>query len=107
MIVDFLKELKYSYHLNGKIYTEGSCFRLYKMLKCLFPNAKPYYSYIDGGHWITEINEKFYDINGEITRDYAEHKKYELIEDEITLASSYVPTFEGQCSSYSKYKQTI
>lgn len=106
-IINFLRELKHSYHLNGKIYTEGSCFRLYTMLKALFPQAKPYYSYIDGGHWITEIDEKFYDINGEITLEYVQHKEYELITNKITLASAYVPTYGGHCSSYSKYKKSV
>lgn len=105
-LLEFLKELKYSYHLNAKIYTEGSCFRLYKILQSLFPQAKPYYSQLDG-HWIVEIEGKFYDINGEITNQYVESKEYELIVDEITLTSAYIPTFEGQCSSYSKYKKSV
>jgi hypothetical protein len=47
-IVKLLKEIKYSYHNNSKIYTEGSCFRLYKILQTIYPKAKPYYSNIDG-----------------------------------------------------------
>lgn len=76
------------------------------MLKSLFPQANPYYSYLDG-HWIVEIEGKFYDINGEITNQYVESKEYELITDEITLASAYIPTFEGQCTGYGKYREIV
>jgi len=106
MILDFLKELKYSYHLNDKIYTEGSCFRLYKIIKSVYPNARPCYSQNDG-HWITEIDGIHYDINGEISKEYVESKSYFIITDEVTLASAYVPTYKRQCSSYKKYNKTI
>lgn len=106
MILDFLKELKYSYHLNAKIYTEGSCFRLYKIFKNIYPQSNPYYSHIEG-HWITEIDGKYYDINGEIEKSYVGAKEYYLITDEIILTSAYVPTYKGQCSSYKKYNKAI
>ena len=102
MIKEFLKELKESYHLNAKIYTEGSCFRLFKMLKTIFPSAKPFYSQADG-HWIIRIEDEFYDINGQINPDYVTFKKYEYVDDPVTLVSAYIPTFEGLTSSYSKY----
>lgn len=105
-MIQFLKELKYSYYLNAKIYTEGSCFRLYKIIKTIYPQANPYYSHIEG-HWITEIDGKYYDINGEINKDFVEEKEYRIIKNEITLASAYVPTYKGQCSSYKKYNKTI
>lgn len=106
MILEFLKELKYSYYLNAKIYTEGSCFRLYRILKAIYPQANPYYSHIEG-HWITEIDGKYYDINGEINKDFAENKEYKIVKDEISLSSAYIPTHEGQCSSYKKYNTSI
>lgn len=101
-MIEFLKELKYSYHLNEKIYTEGSCFRLYKILSKIYPEAKPLYSDKDG-HWITEIDGKLYDINGEINPEYLQDKEYQYIEDETILASAYIPTHGGQTTSYKKY----
>jgi len=98
----FLLELKYSYHKNELIYTEGSCFRLYKMLKALFPKAKPFYSHLDG-HWITEIDGQYWDINGKIYPSYVDDKNYEHITSEITLKSAYIPTYKRQCASYNKY----
>lgn len=105
-LLSFLRELKYSYHLNEQIYTQGSCFRLYKILQSLFLQANPYYSHLDG-HWITEIDGKFYDINGEINWEYTEHKEYKLVTDEVTLASACVPTYGRQCTGYGKYKETV
>src|SRR5690606_11923705 len=101
-ITNFLKELKYSYHKNELIFMEGSCFRLYCMLREISENAKPYYSELDG-HWITEIDKKFYHINGEINKDYVEFKNYKHITNETILKSAYIPTYKRQCTSYNKY----
>lgn len=104
-IENFLKELKYSYSENEKIYMEGSCFKIYVILKTLFKDAEPYYSQLDG-HWVTKIEDKFYDINGEISKDYIEFKNYEHITDKTILASAYIPTYKGQGVSYSKYEKS-
>lgn len=102
-ILNFLKELKSSYHKNEMIYTRGSCFRLFSILKTIFSGAVPYYSGLDG-HWIVKIEGKFYDINGEINLNYVIDKKYEEITDEVMLSSAYVPTYKRQSTSYNKYK---
>ena len=105
-ILKFLKELKSSYHKNEMIYTEGSCFRLYAILKIIFPKASPYYSSLDG-HWVTEIYARYYDINGEISLEYITDKKYEKVTDERTLTSAYIPTYKRQSTSYGKYNKTL
>jgi len=102
-ILEFLKELKSSYHKNELIYTEGSCFRLYSILKTIFPEASPYYSILDG-HWVTEIDGCFYDINGEIASQYIADKKYEKVRDNVVLTSAYIPTYKRQTTSYNKYE---
>lgn len=102
-ITEFLKELKHSYHKNEIIYTQGSCFRLYSILKTIFSEAVPHYSILDG-HWITEIDGKFYDINGEINSEYVAQKGYEKEENTTVLASAYIPTYRRQSTSYNKYK---
>jgi hypothetical protein len=104
-ILEFLKELKYSYKDMDKVFLEGSCYRLYKILKVVFPTAQALYS-IPEGHWITEIDGNFYDINGELSKFFVEHKKFEK-QDVITEASAYIPTYEGQACSYSKYKKSV
>lgn len=103
--IEFLKELKYSYFENDRVYTEGSCFRLFKIIKAVEKNANPYYSHLDG-HWIIEIKDRFYDINGEISGEYVQAKEYALIEDQKMLSSAYVPTYKGQCAGYGKYLKT-
>ena len=104
-ILEFLKELKYSYKDMDRIFLEGSCFRLYKLLKVFFPTAKALYS-DEEGHWITEIDGDYYDINGELSSYFVEHKKFTQRNSAVE-ASAYVPTYEGQCCSYKKYKKTI
>lgn len=102
MVLEFLKELKDSFSESYKVYTEGSCFRLYLILKTIFPSANPYYSELEG-HWITEIHGRFYDINGEIDKHYIEHKKYEHITNEVIIASAKIPRYKEQATSYYKY----
>lgn len=78
MIKEFLEELRESADIQYKIFTEGSCFRLYCILKTVFPEALPYWSDMDG-HAITKIDDKFYDIGGEIAVDYVNSNGYYLI----------------------------
>lgn len=71
----FLEELRNSADIQYKIFTEGSCFRLYCILKTIFPKAIVYWSDIDG-HAITKIEGKYYDIGGEINPSYVEETGY-------------------------------
>lgn len=41
----------------------GCCFELFKILRVVWPQAKPWYVYVEG-HIYTEIDGKFYDIRG-------------------------------------------
>ena len=75
MIDKFLKELRDSADIQFKIFTEGSCFRLYKILKIIFPDAKPYWSDLDN-HCITKIKNEYYDIGGIIKKSYIENRSY-------------------------------
>lgn len=53
------------------IYTHGSCWKFYEILKTVYPDAKPYYRHDHGGgHIITKIGRKYYDINGEVANKY-------------------------------------
>jgi hypothetical protein len=45
------------------LYTHGSCYQFYLILKSIIPNAEAYY---DSDHVITKIGERFYDITGEV-----------------------------------------
>jgi len=51
------------------IFTNGGCYRLYKILKTAFPEAIPcYFGYEDTliEHVVTKIKGRYYDITGEI-----------------------------------------
>jgi len=57
------------------IYTHGSCYQFYLILKSIIPNAEAYYN---SDHIITKIGERFYDIRGEIinTGEYLYMKEH-------------------------------
>lgn len=103
-ILNFLRELRESDELMIHIFSEGSCFRLYKILKTIYAEAKAMYSRIDG-HWITEINGSYYDINGKISKKYIEEKNYETT-DQTTETSASIPTYSNKKgTSYNKYEE--
>lgn len=104
-VLQFLRELRDSDSRMQKIFLEGSCFRLYCILKTIYPNAEPYYSQVDG-HWVTKIDGSFYDINGKLSEEYINHKKYEHETKTVILASAYIPTASNQIgTSYRKYEE--
>ena len=74
-VLEFLKELRESADVMYDIFTTGSCFRLYFIMKTIWPRAVPHWSDIDG-HCIVEIGGSFYDIGGEIGKEYMESKSY-------------------------------
>lgn len=74
----FLKELKDSADIQYKIFTEGSCFRLYCILKTINKDARAYWSDRDN-HAITKVGKKYYDIGGEISPKYIKEAGYYLI----------------------------
>ena len=103
-ILAFLRELKASDETIPNLYLYGSCFRLYSILKTLYKQAVPYYSVRDG-HWVTEIDGNFYDINGRLTQTYVEEKEYKQGNASET-ASAYVHTYSNNLStSYNKYEE--
>lgn len=84
----FIATLRESDLYIKDIYTKGSCYHFYKVLKSLFPQSEPYKVGFDGHdmHIITKIDDKYYDINGEIYPSVYEdcnplsptdHKKFE------------------------------
>lgn len=62
-IEKFIQTIRDSFIGSQQVYTEGSCYHFYLILKQVFPEAKAYY---DADHIITKIGDKFYDITGEI-----------------------------------------
>lgn len=67
-IEGFIATIRDSFIGSQQVYTEGSCYHFYLILKQVFPDAKPFY---DLNHVITEIDGKYYDITGEVRKDPA------------------------------------
>ena len=106
-VINFLKELKHSDALIPKIFLNGSCFRLYKILKTIWPEAEAHYSEAEGGHWITKIKDNYYDINGIINPKYVKDKSYSQFGEEVEQ-SAYVHTHSNNLTTiYTKYIQSI
>lgn len=62
-VESFISTIRDSFIGSQQVYTEGSCYHFYLILKQVFPDAIAYY---DGDHVITKIDGKFYDITGEV-----------------------------------------
>lgn len=78
-ILLFLKTLKQSDFYIEHIFTRGSCYQLYKILKVLYRDAIPYINKIDEDHIVTKIGNNLYDING-IVKD---ENNYKLLDEEL------------------------
>ena len=62
-VISFLYALR---RLHPELETQclnGSCFKLYLLVKEVWPDAEPWY---DGDHVITKIGNSFFDIRGEV-----------------------------------------
>ena len=62
-ILKFIETIRTSFIGSETVYTQGSCYQFYKILKSVFPQANAYY---DSNHVITEIEGNFYDITGQV-----------------------------------------
>lgn len=56
-----IRTIRESFMGSSDVYTKGSCYKFYLILKSIFPQSEAYY---DCDHVITEIDGCFYDING-------------------------------------------
>lgn len=62
-VLDIIKVIRDSFIGSETVYTRGSCYKFYKILKEIFPEAEAYYN---SDHVITKISDKYYDITGEV-----------------------------------------
>lgn len=65
-VEQFIATIRDSFEDSVKVYTQGSCYEFYLILKQVFPEAIPYY---DENHFITRIGDKYYDITGEVEKE--------------------------------------
>ena len=64
LVLRTLEALRGASSLNTYIYLNGGCYKLYELLKIHFPDAVAWYDGVEG-HIYTEIEGRFYDIEGE------------------------------------------
>lgn len=79
-VIEFITTIRESFSGSITVYTMGNCYQFYEILKVVFPGAEPFES---GGHVITKINGKFYDIRGE--KDMTIIKAIPVKDDRIEL----------------------
>jgi hypothetical protein len=101
-----LKELRDSAEIQLNIFTQGSCFRLYRILKLIYPSAVAYWSDRES-HCITKIGAHFYDIGGEINASHLQQEGYYPIpEDQMNgyaLLKYHLDEKESHSVNVSKY----
>lgn len=64
-ILNFISLVRDSHPLMVEIFTKGSCFNFHLILKQVFSELNPI-AYSNGDHVITKIENKFYDITGQV-----------------------------------------
>lgn len=75
-VESFIAKIRDSFIGSQQVYTEGSCYHFYLILKEVFHNAEPWY---DNEHIVTKIDNKFYDITGEVRKDELDMFKYQRL----------------------------
>lgn len=64
-IISFISTVRDSFNGSEIVYTQGSCYKFYLILKEVFPKSEAYYN---SEHVITKINDRYYDITGEVKK---------------------------------------
>jgi len=62
-ILDFISAIRDSFDGAEHVYTKGSCYQFFLILKSVVPKAQ---AYNNSDHVITKIGEGYYDITGEV-----------------------------------------
>jgi len=69
-VLMFLQTLRESHPSQVDIFTNGSCYHLYRILRSVFSEVNlqdnEVEAYYNSDHVISRINDKFYDITGEV-----------------------------------------
>lgn len=81
---DLISQIRDSFNGSIEVYTKGSCIRFCMILKTVFPKGIILYN---SDHAIFELNNRFYDITGEVVKlsshipieEYGILKCYELM----------------------------
>ena len=80
----FIETLNRTDEYISIIFLNGGCYQFYKVLKSLYPSAKPYIN-LSNNHIITKIGNEYFDISGKV--DGSTFK--ELQENQIKYAEQW------------------
>jgi hypothetical protein len=72
-VIKFIKTIRESFIGSADVYTRGSCYHFYEILRIAFIDVEPYYY---SKHIISKINNRFYDITGEIKDKTLSRRKF-------------------------------
>ncbi len=64
-VLSVIRAIRNSFIGSEIVYTKGSCYQFYLILREVFPQAEAFY---DEDHLITKIENKYYDITGEVSK---------------------------------------
>lgn len=65
--IEIIKAIRRTSPLQERIFMEGSCYQLFPFLKIFFEDAEAYCCE-DGSHVIVKLDDRFYDIRGEVSK---------------------------------------
>lgn len=72
-VVEFLRLLRESHSMMSSIFTKGSCWNLVGILSYLWGGE----AYTNEDHFIIKINDRFYDIDGQVFDVFGQYIKFE------------------------------
>jgi hypothetical protein len=113
-VLTLITSIRESFIGSEKVYTEGSCFKLYQILKSQWSDAVPFINDTQD-HVVTQIALDLYDINGLVLDEEPYHPMSQL---EVELAETWIWNYYDtgvecpNCDSLfarpeiEKYKQT-
>ena len=64
----FIETIRGSFVGSVTVYTYGSCYHFYLILKHVYPHAKPFTDV--SGHVVTKLFGKYWDVTGEVEGNY-------------------------------------
>lgn len=87
-VIKLIMEVRNANPIMVDVFTKGSCFNFFMMLRAVYPEAQAYYSQIEG-HVITKIEEWYYDINGPVQLSKVIEHSYAPIDEIWAEGSPY------------------
>jgi hypothetical protein len=83
-ILHFISTIRESFIGSEIVYTRGSCYYFFSILSAVFDTAECYY---DLDHIISKIENKYYDITGEVT--LGRHLPFTPTKDDVWIKEPY------------------